>query len=163
MMQALQRFHKMTPVLGVILSLAIAFPASGAVLNFFAHLNGAQEVPPNPSPATGTSTIVVDTDANTMTVSLHFQGLLSSQTAAHLHGPAPAGQNAGVLVGFPLGEFDGQLFNITDTIEGHIINGLTYVNVHTQGFPGGEIRGQVLESPVSVEANSWSQIKALYR
>jgi hypothetical protein len=145
------------------LALAIALPASGAILNFAASLDGLQEVPPNASPATGTASIILDDVANTITVDLHFSGLLAPQTAAHIHGPAPPGVNAGVLVGFPTGEFDDMVFPITDTIEGHIKAGLTYVNVHTTLFPGGEIRGQVLEEPVSVENISWSGIKALYR
>ena len=148
---------------GVMLALVIALPASGAVLNFAATLDGLQEVPPNASPATGTSTIVLDDVANTITVDLHFSGLLAAQTAAHIHGPAPPGVNAGVLIGFPIGQFDDQVFAITETIEGHIKAGLTYVNVHTSLFPGGEIRGQVLEQPVSVDETSWGGIKALYR
>jgi len=147
---------------GVMLALVIALPASGAILHFAATLDGLQEVPPNASPATGTADVVLDDVANTITVDLHFSGLVAPQTAAHIHGPAPPGVNAAVLVGFPLGEFDNMVFNITDTIEGHIKANLTYVNVHSQTFPGGEIRGQLLEQPVSVEDNSWSQIKALY-
>jgi len=165
MMKSLRRFISpgIPTFAGVILALAIALPASGDVLNFAASLDGLQEVPPNASPATGTASIVLDDVANTITVDLHFSGLLAAQTAAHIHGPAPPGVNAGVLVGFPVGQFDNQVFPITDTIEGHIKAGLTYVNVHTTLFPGGEIRGQVLEEPVSIEDTSWTRIKGLYR
>jgi hypothetical protein len=165
MMTSLRRFIPpgISTFAGVMFALAIALPASGAILHFAATLDGLQEVPPNNSPATGNSLIILDDVANTITVDLHFSGLVAPQTAAHIHGPAPPGVNAGVLVGFPLGEFDDMVFNITDTIEGHIKAGLTYVNVHSTTFPGGEIRGQVLEQPVSVEENSWASIKALYR
>jgi hypothetical protein len=164
MSKSLRRFipPKISTFAGVMLALAIALPASGAILHFAATLDGLQEVPPNNSPATGTADVILDTVANTITVDLHFQGLVAPQTAAHIHGPAPPGVNAGILVGFPLGQFDNQVFPITDTIEGHMINNLTYVNVHSQTFPGGEIRGQLLPQPVSVEESSWSYIKALY-
>jgi hypothetical protein len=165
MMKSLRRFIPpgISTFAGVILALAIAIPATGEILHFEATLSGSQEVPPNGSPATGDSHVILDTVANTIVVDLHFSGLTSTQTAAHIHGPAPPGVNAGVLVGFPVGTFDDMEFNITDTIEGHIINSLTYVNVHTTKFPGGEIRGQLLPQPVSVDDHSWGGIKGLYR
>ncbi len=141
---------------------ALAGSASAATFTYTVALDGTQEVPPNGSPATGTAIVLLDTVANNITVDLSFQNLTTPQTAAHIHGPAAQGQNAGVLVGFPVGQFSGLVFPITDTIEGHILAGLTYVNVHTQQFPGGEIRGQLL-APVSVEPSTWGGIKGLYR
>ena len=120
-------------------------------------------MPPNASPGTGYAKITLDKENNTVRVVLSFQDLLGTQTAAHIHGPALPGQNAGVLVGFPLGNFD-QTFPITDTIESHIQNGLTYVNVHSTVFPGGEIRGQIVpQQPTPVEDTTWGHIKTLYR
>lgn len=143
-------------------TLAFAVAASATTYTFSYILSGASEVPPNASPAFGSGTLFLDTVANTISVSYTFSGLVASQTAAHIHGPAAAGANAGVLVGFPLGNLSNNVFGITDTIEGHILAGLTYINVHSTAFPGGEIRGQVL-APVSVEGSSWGGVKALYR
>jgi hypothetical protein len=149
-------------VLATVVSLALSFAPALAVTHE-AHLDGLQEVPPVATPATGYAKITVDTQANTMRVVLTFQDLIGSQTAAHLHGPAAPGINAGVLVGFPLGNFD-QTFPITDVIEGHILAGLTYVNVHSTFRPGGEIRGQVgPQPPTAVEETSWAGVKNLYR
>jgi hypothetical protein len=146
----------------VVASLALTFVPAFAVTHE-AHLDGTQEVPPNASPGTGYAKITLDKENNTVRVVLSFQDLLGSQTAAHIHGPALPGQNAGVLVGFPLGNFD-QTFPITDVIEGHIQAGLTYVNVHSTVFPGGEIRGQIVpQQPTSVEDTTWGRVKNLYR
>jgi hypothetical protein len=133
-----------------------------ATHTFHVSLDGLQEVPPNASPAFGSATVLVDDVAHTATVDLSFSGLLGAQTAAHIHGPAAPGVNGPVLIGFPIGSFVGMVFPTTPTIESHMFSGLTYINVHSTVFPGGEIRGQ-LQAPVSVDGSSWGGIKNLYR
>jgi hypothetical protein len=127
-----------------------------------ATLDGAQEVPPVNTPASGFAKLDLDKNAMTLRIVLAFGNLLGEQTAAHIHGPAPPGVNAGVLLGLPVGIFD-QTFNIDAATMDAIQNGLAYINVHTTAFPGGEIRGQIGEQPVSVETSTFSRIKALYR
>lgn len=154
--------HRARVLATVVVSLALSFVPAFAVTHE-ARCDGLQEVPPNASPGTGYAKITLDKENNTVRVVLTFQDLLGTQTAGHIHGPAAPGQNAGVLVGFPLGNFD-QTFPITDTIEGHIQAGLTYVNIHSTVFPGGEIRGQILvQEPTAVEDTSWGRVKTLYR
>jgi hypothetical protein len=73
---------------------------------------------------------------------------------SHIHGPASASANAGVLVG--LSPFNGGAFGASGTMSGtttlsastlsSLIDGLTYINLHTSANPGGEIRGQILRS-----------------
>ena len=76
-----------------------------------------------------------------------FAGLTTPATAAHIHGPAAPGQNAAVIL--PLTATAGTSGTITGTgtlssaNATNLLNGLTYVNVHTSTFPGGEIRGQI--------------------
>lgn len=154
---------KSAGLLLAVCTLAFACPAGAALQTFTATLDGLSEVPPNASPATGNATVIVDTNTNTLTVDLSFSGLVAAQTAAHIHGPAPAGVNAGVLHPLPLGSFTGHVIASNATVVGHIQNGLTYINVHSQAFPGGEIRGQLLPGTVSVEPNAWGAVKALYR
>ena len=125
--------------LALTLGLLYATVSPAAMVTFFANLDGLQEVPPNASPATGFSTVLLDTDTNSITVNLEFQGLLGIQTAAHKAGP--------VRVPLPLGNFVGFAAVITDSVEAAMLAGNTYVNVHSNLFPGGEIRGQLQAIP----------------
>lgn len=92
--------------------------------------------------------------------------------AAHIHAPAPPGVNAGVVFGFFGMPFNDNMPNdvvvtpfatgvggtITgkwDTPEGNgttltaqlpnILAERSYINFHTMAFPGGEIRGQIVQ------------------
>jgi len=113
-------------------------------------LSGAQEVPPVASLGTGTLTGTYDDATNTLTFTIVFSGLLSPTNNAHFHAPAPPGVNAPVVIGFvpgfPLGVFSGaysDTFMLTAGQESQLLCGLWYVNIHTNMFPGGEIRGQL--------------------
>ena len=66
-------------------------------------------------------------------------------TAAHFHGPAEVGKNAGVAVAIPnatTSPNEGSA-TLTDAQAADLLAGKYYVNVHTAANPGGEIRGQV--------------------
>lgn len=118
---------------------------------FTATLTGAQEVPPNNSTATGSGTVVLSRDPGgaTISVNVSFAGLAANATAAHIHGPALPGVPAPVII--PLPNFPAatsgtysNTFPITPEQMEHLLNGLTYINIHNEIFPGGEIRGQLL-------------------
>src|SRR3989454_3532443 len=110
-------------------------------LLFTANLNNTQETPPNNSTATGTATLMLSPDEQTARVSLNFSGLSSAETAAHIHGPAAPGVLAPVL--FPLsdGNLSDFLITLTATDVQNLKNGLLYINVHSNNFPNGDIRG----------------------
>src|SRR5262245_46956849 len=88
---------------------------------------------------------------NRLTMSVTYQGLSGPAQAAHIHGPASPSEDAGVLVSLePLnagvfgkqGSFAGTV-TLTPTQLGYLIDGLTYINIHTVAAPGGEIRAQI--------------------
>jgi hypothetical protein len=117
---------------------------------FQAFLSGVNEVPANGSTATGFGTVVLNAASNQITVNMSFSGLTGGNaTAAHIHGPAPVGQNTNVLFGFTgvpsatSGAIPEQTFAINATQIGYLFNNLLYMNVHNGTFPGGEIRGQL--------------------
>jgi hypothetical protein len=125
--------------------------SQAATTTFKATLNGTSEVPPNQSPATGTATVTLDSATNTITWSGTFSGLTGPATAAHIHGPAPAGKNAGVILwistkGSPFNSpFEGK-GQLTPEQAADLTAGNCYVNIHTAANPGGEIRGQLAKS-----------------
>ena len=133
----------------VLASLAIVMtPAlsSAGVKNFMTVVNGAQETPANPSAALGNGILTYDTATKTLCYYVSYIGALGGgEVAAHIHGPAAPGVAAGVVLAFPLGSpktgcvvNPGAPFNKAD-----LLKGLYYINIHSGGSPGGEIRGQI--------------------
>ncbi|MFT4539277.1 MAG: hypothetical protein ACI841_001640 [Planctomycetota bacterium] len=121
--------------------------ASAQVVNYVTYMDGAQQG--TASPAVGSGTFVIDTVADTMTYSIEFSGLTAIQTAGHLHGLAAAGNNGAVLHGLQTGSPVNGVWNYPPSFEANILNGEVYVNIHTQAFAPGEIRGQIVPEPVT--------------
>lgn len=133
----------------------LAGSASADVHVLNASMDGAQEVPPAPTTATGSAVITVDDVSGYVQVSGSYTGLNAAAAAAHLHGPAAPGSNAGILLaltatGGTSGTFSGAGL-LTSTQVSAILSGMSYVNVHTGSFPGGEIRGQGLYPLITVD------------
>jgi hypothetical protein len=157
---------------------------------FVGSLTGGSEVPPITSPGSGLATVVLDPAAHTIQISATFSGLTSNTSAAHIHCCAPLGSNVGVATtlpafpGFPLGVTSGTyssaVFDLTQptiynpafvTSQGGlsqaetaliagIENGLTYLNIHTVNFQGGEIRGQLEPVPEPTTLLLWGTTMA---
>ncbi|OGF05496.1 MAG: hypothetical protein A2W00_01320 [Candidatus Eisenbacteria bacterium RBG_16_71_46] len=130
-----------------------ASPVNASLTATNLPLNAAQQVPTNGSTATGTMNITVDTNANTLTYQITYGGLSSAETAAHIHGPAAPGTNAGVKHALPAGSPKNGVWNYPEPDEADILSGRMYVNIHTSTNPGGEIRGQI--APLVPGASSW--------
>lgn len=120
-------------------------------LHFFLdQYSGKQEVPPNNSPARGLIFGVYDEAAKRIYYGIVFGGLLSNTTVAHFHAPGAPGVNAPVAIahsGFPAGVRTGWYANmhqLTEAQETQLLDGLWYSNIHTTGFPAGEIRAQLM-------------------
>jgi hypothetical protein len=125
-------------------ALALATPSMAAMVNFKAALSGKSEVPPNATAGTGSVTVTYDSDSKKLTWKGSYSGLTGPATAAHFHGPAPEGKNAGVMVPInPNGpSFEGSA-TLNDAQAKALMDGDMYVNVHTADNKGGELRGQL--------------------
>ncbi|HLH21414.1 MAG TPA: CHRD domain-containing protein [Chloroflexota bacterium] len=131
---------------------------------FTATLTGTQEVPPTGSAATGTATFQLNPGGNSLSVTVFTTGLtLQTVTLSHIHGdlanPGPPGVSAPVTADIfnpanpaAQGPFTNPFTNPNvmanqsgnfPSILAAMRAGLTYINIHTQRFPGGEIRGQI--------------------
>jgi hypothetical protein len=123
---------------------AVAFTAAAHAEDFWAKLDGASEVPPKAVAGTGTAKVTLDKATKTVTWTVTYSGLTGDAKAAHFHGPAAAGANAGVAVPLTVGPspMTGSA-TLTDAQIADLEAGKWYVNIHTAANGGGEIRGQV--------------------
>ena len=119
-------------------------------------LKGANENPPAAS--TGTGNVVLEITGNTLIATGGFNDLVGDfamQIAggSHIH-TADAANNGGITFGLTV-DLDDDLkggkykaadntFTITDDEKASLMNGGTYVNIHTSEVNSGELRGQVL-------------------
>jgi hypothetical protein len=124
-------------------TVALAGPAFAD--KYKATLDGKSESPPNASTGTGTADIDYDPASKKLSWKLTYTGLSGPASAAHFHGPAEPGKNAGVELAIPgatSSPAEGSA-TLTDAQAADLAGGKLYINVHTAANPGGEIRGQV--------------------
>jgi hypothetical protein len=136
--------HPPGEIRGQIVPLFLGTPLSAA-------LSGHAERPdPVSTDAVGSGFFRLE--GNLLTFNVRYEGLSGVATAAHIHGPASADTAAGVLIN--LAPHNGGAFGtsgvlsgtveLTETQRAQVLDGMTYVNVHTQQHSGGEIRGQIV-------------------
>lgn len=139
-----------TAALGFITALGL-WPAHAQSNNvtFTTQLRAGNEVPPVDSTATGQVEAILNRNTNELSWKMSYEGLSGPATAAHFHGPARSGENAGVALPFPgtiSSPMSGQA-TLTAAQVSDLMAGLWYANVHTAKFPNGEIRGQMTAQP----------------
>jgi hypothetical protein len=174
-------------VLALAAASAVAMPAGAAPNDpsYRAVASGALEAPPNPSP--GTSLVTIDLGGQQLLVDLPFRDLSGTTTAAHIHcctstaftGTAPVavpfpdfplGVHAGNYSrAIPLGEemswdpafmsaHGGTASGATSALVDAINANEAYVNIHTNLYPNGEIRGWLVAAPPVPETAEWSML-----
>ena len=130
-----------------VMSIAPTAPAFAQTQTYKAALTGAAQVPPVTTKGSGTITATYDPATKKLTWTVTYTDLSGPPTAAHFHGPAAAGANAGVVVPQKDGlasPMKGEA-TLTDAQAADFQAGRWYFNVHTDANKGGEIRGQVVK------------------
>jgi uncharacterized protein (DUF1800 family) len=129
-------------------SLSFAVGETKRPVTFVATLRGNQEVPPVNTQSTGVASLVLSPDEKSAKLSLSFSNLSSTETAAHVHGPADPGESAGAVFSIPLGQVNDLEWTFVQTGPLTVADqiralkaGRLYVNVHSARYPNGEIRG----------------------
>lgn len=143
-------------ILLILFSINIAAAFGQGTFQFYANLNGANELPPNFAGSTG--------DGSFSLTGTHFAFTVSMQPSttpisAGIYGPAVAGQSGSLL--FDLGasfivapgsgnpgsvNYNGDCF-LSGQQAFDLENGLWYVNILTPQFPEGELRGAIMPVP----------------
>ena len=127
---------------------------------YVANLIAANEGAGRTSPGSGVVTLV--DNGTSIDWTMTFTNMINV-TASHIHGPAVAGVNAGVMIFLftpitPTGTLNGIVSKGSITTSSNVgvsldslrvlfNNGNAYVNIHTAVNPGGEIRDQVRPVP----------------
>jgi CHRD domain len=109
-------------------------------------LTASAENPPNASNGAGNIAASLDKETGKLKWTVSYAGLSGPVVAAHFHGPAQSGQNAGVVLGFQgslASPIEGEA-TLTAAQAADVLAGKWYVNLHTKANPGGEVRAQVV-------------------
>jgi hypothetical protein len=123
------------------------FCGSGAyaeTVQLTASLNGASDVPPSDSSATGQGRFKYDTVTHELESTVTYDDLSGPATAAHIHGPASDDKIGGAVTPFyaPGSPIAGQQ-TLSDSQAADLLSGKYYVDVHSDKYPTGEIRGKI--------------------
>ncbi len=147
--------------------LAFVLASRAETVLFKADLKGSNQVPPNQTTGIGTVTATYEPATKQLSWNGSYSGLTGPATAAHIHGPAAVGANARLVVWVsdnmgqcsqgqckskidskpPLtSPFRGSA-TLSDEQVSELMAGMYYVNIHTDSYPGGELRGQLVKVP----------------
>lgn len=131
----------------ILVAAILASSALAQVRYFSASLDGAQEVPANASAGQGFGIVRFDASTNAVQMFCYHSSLSAGAVAAHMHQGA-FGVNGGVVIGLASSAPNTWTGSgvLTPAQATTLNTGGMYFNVHTTTFPGGEIRGQIVES-----------------
>ena len=114
---------------------------------FVFHLSGDQEVPPVDSTHSGGCMGVLDQPSAQFSITCVHD--VFDATVMHIH---RAGGAVAFGFGSPVSPVTGTWTGMTPADISELLAGDLYINIHTAGRPGGEIRGQILPRTVDTVA-----------
>jgi hypothetical protein len=133
------------PVIGLALAAAPASAAPAAASPYHAALSASEENPTTgPAGGTGTATVTIDAAAGQLCYDLTWSPQVGAPNAAHIHKGA-AGTSGPIVV--ILNEPPSPKACVMAA--GPVLQGIAadpsgyYVNIHSNAYPGGAVRGQL--------------------
>ena len=144
----------------LVLTLILAAGAAHAEIRWEFTMDG--DMAGTPSSASGTVVMVLNDEMTEVTYDIRYTGLQAPEIASHFHDGSP-GTNGTRLLTLPLGAVKQGVWVMEGRDLTILLSGNVYVNVHTDSYPSGEIRGNATMDVVPVEAATWAGVKALYR
>lgn len=122
---------------------------NGFVLD--AWMNGAQEEPAVMAPGKGVAALWFNPTWDTLMYMVQVDEISGPLTGAHIHN-GMIGENGGVDISLTDNIMGNRIWGmatgstLTNDVIWRLLNGMSYINVHTTAFAGGEIRGQVFRT-----------------
>ncbi|HXS05698.1 MAG TPA: CHRD domain-containing protein [Rhizomicrobium sp.] len=131
-------------ILVAALAVLLVAPARAESVSLVAHLLGGNNIPANKSDAFGEAQFTYDTAARLLDYYVTYDGIAPSKI--DLHGPAAANESGAMAANIPVSEnpVTGKL-TLTPDQGAALLAGRMYVDIHSQAFANGEIRGQIGE------------------
>ena len=117
---------------------------------FNADLNAWNQTRLTESPANGMADFTLDLATLTLSWDVTFKGLISTPIAASLHGPSQPGANGLPFIDLAPNGIISPLRGsavVNEAQVQYLLAGWTYVNITTEKWPYGEIRGQLDVGP----------------
>jgi hypothetical protein len=150
------------PLFVLVLLATAAAGTARADTTYIAVLDGLQNSPPLPQvTATGNATLVLNEAGTELSFTVTYQGLSSAEIGAHIHNARP-GLNGPIAFTLPMGTPKAGIWQIPPDMVVELQAGRLYINVHTDTYSTGEIRGNIV-IPVPVKSETIGSLKHIYR
>ncbi|GGF66419.1 CHRD domain-containing protein [Alteromonas lipolytica] len=126
-------------------------PTFSATASFDVPLTGKQQVPANMSMQMGTATVELDETLGLLRATVDLSDVEGVQ-AVHIH-DGDIGRNGDVAFGFEAasaGTYTLAETSVTNELIADLKDGDWYINVHTDAYENGELRGQIVSDDMAV-------------
>jgi len=151
-------------MLRVSLILLCALGVTGAhAESYVAVIDGSQAIPPNNSTCVGHGTFVLSADEAHLAYDIRFDPWVDDEFISHIHEvhePPQTGEQ--ILVEIAQGPDKVGVVDLEPVDVLALRSNRLFVNVHTDSFMQGEVRGWIVPA-VAAEPATWGRLKAIYR
>jgi hypothetical protein len=131
-------------------SVLVPTQAQNMSREFHTDLSAGNQTRLTISPASGTTDLVLDLTTLTLSWDVRFKDLISKPTAATLNGPSQPGANGLPYIDLAPNGIVSPLTGsavLNEAEVQYLLTGWSYVNITTEKWPFGEVRGQLDVGP----------------